>query len=60
MSTAELTIRLAAMILGSLLVALGMLVAFHDRYDEGCLPYVVALLGFLMICAGFPGAEIFQ
>lgn len=59
MSSAELIIRLTVLVLGTGLCALGGVLAYRDKND-GCLAYLIAIVGFLMIGAGFPSEAIFQ
>lgn len=54
--------RLVAMALGAGLAALGGVLAWMANrrgQEEGCLPYLLVVFGFLLAGAGFPSGEIF-
>jgi hypothetical protein len=59
-TTAELAIRLTALVLGAGLMALGGILAHRRDGDEGCLPFLLMLAGFLIVGAGFPSEAIFR
>lgn len=62
MSTPELVMRLVAMVLGVGIAALGGVLAWvanRAGREEGCLPYLLVIFGFLLAGAGFPSGAIF-